>query len=1114
MKTQQLVHKFFITIIFILVVFVGFISIDVNSADQNESNIYHTLSVDKTEVNPGDEVKVTVRLNEVQSIPDAEKSIQTYIGILEYDTTKFEVVTGGYNEADEFYNLDPSTYVIGKHPVLTEIPELGVIYPFPTNPEMLVVRYKAENPQYLYIEVLYTTLDESKKLTQDYDVVTIRFIAKEGVSGTAEFKMVDSTDIVIGGYYPFLSENFYQINNSSAHQEVNIISKNAEIKSIKVIDKENPDVIYQVIKTGFNYYEVAVSEDTLHISIVVETVSPSAKVSGDGYHYFDEEYKNYVITVVSEDETVENEFNLLIRRLSSNNTLSNVQLINGILVDGKNSIEITPDINEYTLNVKYTETLTLIFMTAPGSNATVFIDGNKQSDITLENLEEGIVCSVIVKAENGRERQYTFTINILEQNNDVSIKEIKTDLSENVTIDDNEYTVIHNYISNEKVRLIVRPNNVYSTVSFSSSSLKFTRTEENNDVYYLSDELTIPTSRPTILQYAITVSTESHSQEYIVKLSFAGVDTESRLGGIKINGEEMPNFNPNKFEYSIGSFPYKVGHINIETIPLSTNAIVIGDGEEVALLEGANIIIITVKSQPGHFGEPQYTTQYYLSYYRDSKLNDEIALEKLLIDGNPLEGFNNNVNEYALTVPYEKASITIEPILATQSYGAKITGQFNYQKLQVGENIFVFTVTSESDLVNKQFTVKVIREGMSIDTALSKVLVDNNEVMIADGEYVYAVLYQTDVVFLNAIPRDSKATVNGLGKKELTVGENIFTITVIAQDQNYTKDYTVKIVRNAPNTNSKLKTIKIDGEEIAGFDPDALTYSYTVGWEALSIILTLEVDDENAHILPGKLKTVEQRVDLQVGLNTVPIFVEAEDGSVTTYQIFITRKAQISKDSSLKELRVEGYEPFVLQIGDEKVTRFNLIVPNDKEEIRIIAVANSPSAFVVGATTYTLRVGENQIDVVVFAEDKSSTLYRIFVFREPLSNNNYLNNIEIREIPSFRFTQEREIYYVTIEEPINKLTFDIETAHDGAKYEIVGNSNLKTGINQIEIKVTAVDGSVRPYLIFVTIQATSQTLPKQPSKSPTFLVISLIITSVISLGSIAYIILNTLKKKN
>ena len=77
-------------------------------------DIYHTLSVDKTEVNPGDEVNVTVRLNEVQSIPVAEKSIRTYIGILEYDTTKFEVVPGDYSEAEKFYILDSSTYVIGQ----------------------------------------------------------------------------------------------------------------------------------------------------------------------------------------------------------------------------------------------------------------------------------------------------------------------------------------------------------------------------------------------------------------------------------------------------------------------------------------------------------------------------------------------------------------------------------------------------------------------------------------------------------------------------------------------------------------------------------------------------------------------------------------------------------------------------------------------------------------------------------------------------------------------------------------------------------------------------------------------------------------------------------------
>ena len=447
----------------------------------------------------------------------------------------------------------------------------------------------------------------------------------------------------------------------------------------------------------------------------------------------------------------------------------------------------------------------------------------------------------------------------------------------------------------------------------------------------------------------------------------------------------------------------------------------------------------------------QKITQYVLSYYRESKLNDETALDTILIDGVSLADFNNSKKEYIITVPYHKNNITIHAILSEESIGAKIDGDLGYLRLDVGENIFKITVTSESGLYNDEFLIKINRDGKSIDTSLNKVLVDDNEASFIDGAYVYNVDYKIENVYLEAIPNNEKAQVTGRGRKDLVIGENKFIITVTAEDEDYKTDYEVKIIRRAPSTNGKLKTIKIDDTEVANFDPNQLSYTYSVGYEVLSITLELETEDLSAKILPQKANTVEQPFNLSVGLNTLTINVEAEDGSITTYQLMVTRNVSLSKDTSLKELYIEGFEPFTLVDGDERITTFNLVVPYSKDEVKVIATANSPTSFVVGATNYKLNVGANQIDVVVFAEDKYvSQVYRIFVFREGLSNNNYLNDISIKEVPDFEFIQSKQIYYINLEEKLDSLTFMIETAHNGANIEVSGNENLSYGINPMK----------------------------------------------------------------
>ena len=84
------------------------------------------------------------------------------------------------------------------------------------------------------------------------------------------------------------------------------------------------------------------------------------------------------------------------------------------------------------------------------------------------------------------------------------------------------------------------------------------------------------------------------------------------------------------------------------------------------------------------------------------------------------------------------------------------------------------------------------------------------------------------------------------------------------------------------------------------------------------------------------------------------------------------------------------------------------------------------------------------------------------------SNNNYLSTIEITgETLNTTFNKENTTYFV---QTSGKTELDINATaeDDGAKIQVAGNKDLKTGDNKILISVTAENGDVRYYRIFVT----------------------------------------------
>lgn len=88
------------------------------------------------------------------------------------------------------------------------------------------------------------------------------------------------------------------------------------------------------------------------------------------------------------------------------------------------------------------------------------------------------------------------------------------------------------------------------------------------------------------------------------------------------------------------------------------------------------------------------------------------------------------------------------------------------------------------------------------------------------------------------------------------------------------------------------------------------------------------------------------------------------------------------------------------------------------------------------------------------------------------SNNNYLSNIIVNDYSlNKEFTKDNSTYFVTVGNDVNSLNISTEKEEVSSTVSIYGNENLSVGKNKILICVTAENGNVRIYRIYVTKNA-------------------------------------------
>ncbi|TPG35357.1 cadherin-like beta sandwich domain-containing protein [Flavobacterium pectinovorum] len=581
-----------------------------------------------------------------------------------------------------------------------------------------------------------------------------------------------------------------------------------------------------------------------------------------------------------------------------------------------------------------------------------------------------------------------------------------------------------------KAKLTIIADNLVKNYGEENPTLTFTYNkfvnEETNVVLTAQPVITTTVDKNTNFgsyPQSITVSgakAENYDITYTAGNFTVNPLKEAGLGNLTIsNGPLSPLFVEGTFAYNAISVPYKQTSVTVTptakdvtaTIKVNNIAVVSGTPFEVVNLQvGSNTIITRVLAQ-----DNLTYKDYVITIAREPASSNAGLTDLAISDGTLSPAFAEGTTKYIATVPNDVTNIKVTPVSADTTATITVNGKevpsgtaSGGLPLQVGENTITTVVTAQDGTINT-YTVIVTRASSS-NSGLTDLAISEGTLSpaFAEGTIAYTATVPYDIANITVTPitADTTATVTINGKEvpsgtastdlPLKVGENTIKTVVTAQDGT-TTTYTVVVTREeAPlSNNSGLTDLAIsEGTLSPAFAEGIIAYTATVPYDIANITVTPITTDTTATVtVNGKevpSGTASTDLPLKVGENTITTVVTAQDGTTTTYTVVVTREeAPLSSDAGLSDIVVSDGTLSPAFNTDTK--GYSVDVPYETDSIIITPKAIDPDAkveMIVDGITITdnkspidLKVGENEITVVVTAPDGTQETYIVVVNR-------------------------------------------------------------------------------------------------------------------------------------
>ena len=226
---------------------------------------------------------------------------------------------------------------------------------------------------------------------------------------------------------------------------------------------------------------------------------------------------------------------------------------------------------------------------------------------------------------------------------------------------------------------------------------------------------------------------------------------------------------------------------------------------------------------------------------------------------------------------------------------------------------------------------------------------------------------------------------------------------------------TKPVSTKAGSGNNNLSELSVDGYSIQ-FNKNTTEYSITVPETVESVKVNAKTEDKKAN---AKISGNTQLVN---GDNVVKVLVEAENGSLKTYIIYVFREGEVKGDE-VKKSEDNSLSSITSDIGtlspkfSKDVYKYILYLPYENDKIALSAIPSDSKATVETDKIEELTVGANVFNIKVTAENGNEALYSVVVMRgiNPKyidSDNVYLESINIENGKLIgKFDKEKRDYY-------------------------------------------------------------------------------------------------------
>lgn len=581
-------------------------------------------------------------------------------------------------------------------------------------------------------------------------------------------------------------------------------------------------------------------------------------------------------------------------------------------------------------------------------------------------------------------------------------------------------------------------------------------------VYYLNDE--VPEKCNVILSASNYPNFRANSGLYVGNSLYA--DDIEMIYSSKIqslyfkdgnNWKEWKGFDPNSTEEQV----YSVGRTTAVpevmamrgkgslTNPRGTTVEFPGrrlSGSEISIQYGkvdGDPTVITVKS-----GDGKSTTTYKIKMVQEESNNAK--LNSILINGEPLAGFNPSVMAYNVALPYGTTQTPVVEVVPAEDK-QKVT--ITQATSTTGKA--VINVTAADGKTKMTYTISFSVAQLSDNTLVGiningKALED-----FAPSQTSYRVelplgtTTMPKVEAISAYPEGAQTIVYTAPDK---IDGGQYKISVTTPGNSVARVYKLNFVITA-SSNSKLADLKM-GEYLTNFNPNTTVYYVNLPMGTTEVpTITYTKGDE--------YQTVEINYGTVDGKSTVT--VTAGNGNQTVYQIYCS--VAKSENSSLQNIYLDG-KP--LEGFSPAVYRYTVGLPTGSTTIPTITYDQ-------GDEFQTVQVNYGGLNattrIFVTAGDGSSSLYEIY-FSATQANVSTLDMITVGGTPVEGFDPNTTEYYIALPQGTTTLPEIGYTQHDEWQKVIVllGDVNGDT-----KITVVSQAGTKTVYILHFSVTTSSNT---------------------------------------